>query len=231
MNIIEKIKQYIADNVFKREIVKNVQIHLAPDSISTFSDATFFKLTLKTHIIFSILYVITNFLLSLFNLSYIVEYTEIMRGYLVEGKISLLMYLLNAFPYNIIFFAFILIVFELYFSAISYLTVKVFGEKGVSFLKCISLAISSNIYILLSLFPVLLLFTIMPNSAKRDIFYMILFIGFVSIFVIAGIILQMISFIRMSKKIFNQNTGRAFLTWFSPIFVVFLFLVWIMRAP
>lgn len=26
MNIIEKIKQYITDNVFKREIVKNVQI-------------------------------------------------------------------------------------------------------------------------------------------------------------------------------------------------------------
>lgn len=61
MNIIEKIKQYITDNVFKREIVKNVQIHLAPESISTFSDATFFKLTLKTHIIFIILYIITNF--------------------------------------------------------------------------------------------------------------------------------------------------------------------------
>lgn len=44
MNIIEKIKQYIADNVFKREIVKNVQIHLAPDSISNFSDATFSNL-------------------------------------------------------------------------------------------------------------------------------------------------------------------------------------------
>ncbi|EMG23276.1 hypothetical protein LEP1GSC150_4410 [Leptospira interrogans serovar Copenhageni str. LT2050] len=44
MNIIEKIKQYITDNVFKREIVKNVQIHLAPESISTFSDATFLNL-------------------------------------------------------------------------------------------------------------------------------------------------------------------------------------------
>ncbi|TGL79165.1 hypothetical protein [Leptospira yasudae] len=226
MKLIEKIKEFASDNVFKREFKKTIHVHLHPETIQEISDKEFFKVTAKTHLIFLTLYIVVNFILSFLNLSYLVEYSQIMRGYLVEGKISVFMYLLNAFPYNIFFFAFFLLMFELYFSVGSYLTVRIFGEKNGSFLKCASLVISSNFYILLSLFPVLLFFTIMPNSAKRDIYYMILFIGFVSLFLIAGIILQTISFIRISKSAFEQNSGRAFLTWFSPLFAILLFLVW-----
>lgn len=226
MKLLEKIKQFLSDNVFKRELLKTFKTHLSPETTLNLTDGEFFKSAFKTHLLFLILYIITNFLFSLFNLSYLVEYTDIMRGYLVEGKISTFMYLLNAFPYNIFVFVFSLIIFELYFSIGSYLTVKLFGEKNVSFLRAASLVISSNIYILLSLFPILLFFSFMPASAKRDIYNMILFIGFVSIFLIAGVILQMVSFIRISKYTYAQNSGRAFLTWFLPIFAIFFFFVW-----
>ncbi|XDD51123.1 hypothetical protein AB3N59_04925 [Leptospira sp. WS92.C1] len=229
MKILKTMKLFFSDNIFRREIKYTISLHLSPKEISHLSETDFFKSTIKTHLIFLILYVVINFTLSLFNLTYLIEYSEIMRGLLAEGKVSLLMYVLNSFPYNLFAFGFLLILFELYFSIGSYLTLKIFGESGVSFLKCLSIVISSNLYILLSLFPVLFLFSVMPDGAKRDIFYMILFVGFVSVFVIAGIVLQMLSFIRVSKTIFNQNSGRGFLTWFFPVFVIFLFFYWSIR--
>ncbi|MCG6167171.1 hypothetical protein LFX25_05185 [Leptospira sp. FAT2] len=229
MKLLDKFKEFLADNIFKREIRKTVEFHLFPNRINEIDGSAFFRSTIKTHISFIALYIVVNLILSMFNLSYLVEYSQIMRGYLVEGKISVFLYLLNAFPYNIFFFAFFLIVFELYFSIGTFLTVRVFGEKNVNFRKCVSLVVSSNVYILLSLFPILFFFTIMPSSAKRDIYYMILFLGFVSLFLIAGIFLQTISFIRMSKTVFEQNIGRSFLTWFLPLFAIFLFFFWSYR--
>ncbi|PJZ59625.1 hypothetical protein [Leptospira adleri] len=229
MQLLEKIKQLTSDNLIKREIIKTFQFHLRPEKIKEIQDREFFTITLKTHLIFLTLYIVTNFLLSLLNLSYLVEYSEIMRGFLIEGKISLFMYLLNSFPYNIFFFALSLVIFELFVSVCSYLTVRIFGEKDASFLKCLSLTISSNFYVLLSLFPILILFSLMPNSAKRDIFYMVLFLGFVSLFLIAGFVLQSISYFRMVKTVFQQNNGRAFLTWFSPFLILLIFFLWIYR--
>ncbi|MBM9498972.1 hypothetical protein JWG44_01725 [Leptospira sp. 201903071] len=229
MQLFVKMKQVIANNIVKKEILKTLSFHLNPETIQGIEDKEFFKTALKTHLILLGLYIIVNFLLSLLNLSYLVEYSQVMRGFLVEGKISVLMYLLNSFPYNIFFFALSLVIFELFVSISSYFTVKTFGEKNVSFFRCASLVISSNLYVLLSFFPILFFFSLMPNSAKKDIFYMILFIGFVSLFLIIGILLQAISYFRMVKTVFQQNSGRAFLTWFSPFLILLFFFLWTYR--
>ncbi|TGK43530.1 hypothetical protein [Leptospira andrefontaineae] len=149
-----------------------------------------------------------------------------MRKNMEEGRISRLMYMLNAFPYNIFLILGSLVVFEICAGAISYFALYIFGEKERSFKRILGIVFSSNLYVLLSFFPILILLNIIPPSLKRDMFTMVAFLGFVFMFFVVGLILQATFFIRMSKQIFQQNYGRAFLTWAFPL-ILFFSIIWI----
>ncbi|WP_246835079.1 hypothetical protein [Leptospira kmetyi] len=148
-----------------------------------------------------------------------------MKKFYQEGKISWPLYVMNVFPYSILFLAVFFLMLQLISTSISYGAMWILGEPTRSFPKLLGIYFSSSLYILLSLFPVLVLFQLISKSTQEDFYKMIFFIGLNAAVLLIGIVLQSFFFIKMCKNAFNQNVGRAILTWLSPLLLLSLLVI------
>ncbi|EPG74368.1 hypothetical protein LEP1GSC058_2848 [Leptospira fainei serovar Hurstbridge str. BUT 6] len=217
----ETIKKHLLDNLFTRGFFRNLEYNLHPESVLKADSRAFLKDTFRTFGLFLLTYIAFNLFVSLFNLEYLNVYGNRMKEFYQEGRIALSMYVMNAFPYNILFMAFFILLFQLYVATISYVALWVLGEAERSYERMLGIAFSTGLYVLLSFFPILILFSIAPESIQKDTFKMVLFLSLNGIFFLTAVILQCVFYLRMTRIVFHQNYGRAILTWLGP----FLFFV------
>lgn len=215
----------LQNNWFAISFKKNLDYNLHPEKISEETSAKFLLETLKIIAIFLTLYTAMNLLFSLLNLDYLTQYGGVMKKFYQEGKISWPLYVMNVFPYSILFLAVFFLMLQLISTSISYGAMWILGEPTRSFPKLLGIYFSSSLYILLSLFPVLVLFQLISKSTQEDFYKMIFFIGLNAAVLLIGIVLQSFFFIKMCKNAFNQNVGRAILTWLSPLLLLSLLVI------
>ncbi|RHX78459.1 hypothetical protein DLM77_15215 [Leptospira yasudae] len=215
----------LQNNWFTISFKKNLGYNLHPETISEKTANQFLLDTSKIITIFLTFYIAVNLLFSLFNLDHLIQYGEVMKKFYNEGKISWSLYIMNVFPYSVLFLACFFLTLQLVNTSISYGAMWILGEPTRSFPKLLGIYLSSSLYILLSLFPVLVLFQLISKSAQDDFYKMIFFIALNAAILLIGIVLQSFFFIKMCKNAFDQNVGRAILTWLSPLLLIILFVI------
>ncbi|TGK05459.1 hypothetical protein EHQ53_17660 [Leptospira langatensis] len=222
---LEKLKALLKDNIYTRAFWKNLNYNLHPEEVLKETPKEFLRGTIKIFLLFLGTYVVFNVLVSLTNAAYLVEYGDQMKAFYDQGRISLSMYLMNSFPNSIILLAVSFLVFQYYVAGLSYVSLWILGEKDRSFRRALGIAFSTGLYVLLSFFPILVIFNVVPNSFQKDPFKMILFLSFNGIFFFGSIVVQSIFYVKMYRAVFGQNLGRALLTWLFPFFAFVTFIV------
>ncbi|PJZ26545.1 hypothetical protein CH352_05105 [Leptospira hartskeerlii] len=223
--ILERLKELVRDNFYTRAFKKNLHYNLYPETILKETPKEFFRGVFRAFLLFLGTYVVFNLLVSLTNAAYLVEYGNRMRELYDQGKVSFTLYLMNSFPNSIFMLAVLFLIFQFYFASLSYFALWVLGEGERSFRRILGIAFSTSLYVLLAFYPILVLFNIVPNSFKKDPFSMVLFLSLNGIFFFGSIIVQSVFYVRMCRKVFGQNLGRALITWFLPFFLFATFII------
>ncbi|TGK17839.1 hypothetical protein EHO61_10200 [Leptospira fluminis] len=221
MNVLEKLKLRLKDNLFTRAFLENLEFNLRPKETLSLRPKDFLIATARIYLLFLGAYVLSNVFVSLFNLGYLNEFGDRMREYYEQGRIGWAMYAMNSFPFNIFLMAAFSILFQLYSATTSYAALWILGEPDRSFARMLGIAFSTGTYFLLAFFPILISYNLVPQSVQKDTFKMSFFLGLNAAFLILAITAQCIFYVRMCRSIFQQNFGRAILTWLGP----FLFFV------
>lgn len=221
----ESIRAFLTNNIYTRYLFRNWAFGTEPRSVRELSPSEFLKQAVQIFCLFLGTYILFNLFVSLFNLPYLEEYSRQMREFYLQKKIAWSLYLMNSFPYSIFFLSGSLVLFQVYAAGSSYLALWVLGEKERSFARILGIAFSSGLYVLLAFFPVLLLFNIAPASIRTDVFQMVTFLSLNGILFFSGVILQCFFYVRMCRIVFDQNYGRAILTWLFPFFLFLLVII------
>lgn len=169
-------------------------------------------------------YLIYALLVSLLNWERLQHLRQSLTPFFKRGLLGWSFYYSSVYPYNIFYMLTLILLFQIYFAATSYIALWFLGEEKRSFYRILGITFTSSLFFVLALFPISLLYSVMPNSVQGDIFKTIYFLSLVGAFGLAGFFTQAFLFIRMCKKVFAQNFGRAFLTWFFPLFIFSSFL-------
>ncbi|EQA43435.1 Yip1 domain protein [Leptospira broomii serovar Hurstbridge str. 5399] len=210
--------------IYSEAFQENWRYSIRPETILEISPATFLLHTLRIQGLYFGTYVVFNMLVSFANWKKVQSFSSVMRTYYNEGKISFSMFLFNVFPWNLFTLVFSFLLAMLIAGSLSHLFLWLLGEERKSYFRILGITAFSNFYILLSFFPILLLFNIAPGSFRQDTFKLVFFLSLNGIFLLAGFLLQAILFVRGLKSCFGLNTGKAVLTWSFPL-VLFAFLI------
>ncbi|PJZ48499.1 hypothetical protein [Leptospira saintgironsiae] len=224
-HLLERLKELVQDNFYTRGFKKNLHYNLYPEDILKETPKEFFKGVFRVFLLFLGTYVVFNLLVSLTNAAYLLEYGDRMKELYDQGKVSFTLYLMNSFPNSIFMLAVLFLIFQFYFASFSYLALWVLGEEGRSYRRILGIAFSTSLYVLLAFYPILILFNVTPNSFKKDPFSMVLFLSLNGIFFFGAIILESVFYVRMCRRVFGQNLGRALITWFLPFFSFATFII------
>lgn len=214
------LNKIFQNNWLKTSFKENLDINLNPENITKESPWQFLKRTLRITAVYLISYVIVNLIFSLLNLDFLIKYGDVMRNFYSQGKISWSLYLMNVFPFSVFFLAFFFLFLQVISAVIGYGAMWILGEPTRSFLRLLGIYLSSSLYILISLFPILVLFQLLSKNTQDDFYKMIFFIGLNAALLLIGFVSQSFFFLKMCKSTFNQNWGRAILTWLSPLLLL-----------
>ncbi|TGK01117.1 hypothetical protein EHO59_12905 [Leptospira semungkisensis] len=220
----DRIIALLKDNIYTRAFFRNLNYQLHPEEIAKMSPQAFLKDSVRIFLLFLVTYVVCNFLLSFIHLDFLNRYAARMLELYTQKRISWSLYLMNTFPYSILFLAGFSVIFQVYVAIVSFASLWVLGESDRSFARMLGIAFSTGVYVLLSFFPILVLYSIAPRSIQHDVFQMTFYLGLNAAFFIIGSAAQSVFYIRMSRTLFSQTTGRAILTWLGPfLFFVIVF--------
>ncbi|EMN89507.1 hypothetical protein [Leptospira weilii] len=220
-----KLNRLLRNNWFTISFQKNLNYNLNPEEIVKESPFQFLKQTLKITSIFLIFYIVVNLIFSLLNLDYLLKYGDVMENFYKQGKISWSLYLMNVFPYSVFFLAFFFMILQIISAFISYGAMWILGEPTRSFLRLLGIYHSSCLYILFALLPILVLFQFVPKNIQENFYGMVFFIGLNAALLLIGFFAQSYFFIKMCKRTFDQNLGRAILTLLSPFLLLSILVI------
>lgn len=161
--------------IYSEAFQENWRYSIRPETILEISPATFLLHTLRIQGLYFGTYVVFNMLVSFANWKKVQSFSSVMRTYYNEGKISFSMFLFNVFPWNLFTLVFSFLLAMLIAGSLSHLFLWLLGEERKSYFRILGITAFSNFYILLSFFPILLLFNIAPGSFRQDTFKLVFF--------------------------------------------------------
>lgn len=169
--------------------------------------------------LFTIILILFHFFLQLFPLGSYVKKTPF-----AKYKTGLF------FPWSKFYFPLTWFLYILVVGALRYLSLVIMAEKNTSFLNSMSVSVYSTLPLIISGLFLNSMYSLFPPISENNytmgkfqlILALILFFG--------AIMWEGKIYISLGKQIFQQNTGRAFLTWFFPAFsflvLFFLFIAY-----
>ncbi|MCB1178663.1 MAG: hypothetical protein KDK36_13845 [Leptospiraceae bacterium] len=203
-----------------KKISKYISILFYSSRISKEDFKDYFKHTLVAFSLINILYILAQYILYEFNKEFQIKINKSLELLYKNHKISYFHLKLQSYPYSLISGIFYIIIFLLFCIMIQYLFHLIMGEKKKDIKKLVMINILSfNPFYILFLITLLITSYINQNNLNNYLLHFLL-IGFYFSLIILGIIIFALIFIKQSKRHFSQNTGRAFLTWISPMMIL-----------
>ncbi|BDA79614.1 hypothetical protein LPTSP3_g25440 [Leptospira kobayashii] len=209
-----------------KNIVKNPIIEYDKNT----SPREVFRIGLRYFLYFSFTYMFFYFLLFLCAYPYYSKLNEALQlDFAAKGN-SGLSYLLNSYPFNVVYVFSALIIFIFYITVFSYYLAKFLESDDRSFLAHFGICLHSTAGLITVLFIVLIVNSIFPFSQPVGyVFFGLLIAAWMILFGI-GIYLSARIFIKASNEYFGHNKRRAGLTWLVPLFLFCYFVFGILTA-
>ncbi|MEM7183622.1 MAG: hypothetical protein AAF518_22130 [Spirochaetota bacterium] len=130
------------------------------------------------------------------------------------------------FPTAKLYFALVWFLYVVVNGSIRYVALRLFGEERIDFAKSLVQTALATVPLMLSGVFVHILYDIFPPKFDRNVSLAKGQLALAGLSFFASFVWEARIFILISKSWFGQNTGRAFLIWFFPVFV-FLVLVFV----
>ncbi|TGN16948.1 hypothetical protein [Leptospira idonii] len=172
----------------------------------------------------SITYVIFYFLAFLVGYPYYSRMNEAMLADFQMKGHSNFTYIMNSYPFNVVYIFSALILFVFFVSALGYFFAKFFEEDKREFRAHLGICLHATSLLIFILFFVFIANTIFPFRQPVGI---VLFSSLIALWIIffgLGLYLSSKIFVGASYSYFSQNKRRAALTWLFPL-LLFIYMV------
>lgn len=167
--------------------------------------------------------------------SYSVNFQEIQALNLRYSKlfeqrnISPFLYSMNTYPYTIFWSVFFIYLFQFFSIGVKTLILKGFSEKNSSFWAAGAIELVSFSRFILCLFPILLYARVYPQSWKQELIPLIFYTSIYMITLLLGLWYFLQNNLKLSIETFLLPKGRAFFILLSPLLIVGVMIMSIMR--
>ncbi|WP_411821938.1 hypothetical protein [Leptospira sp. 'Mane'] len=226
MSFLKKIVSPAYHILYWKNVIKNPVIEYDKST----SPKEVFRIGLRYFLYFSLTYMVFYFLLFLCAYPYYSKLNEALRlDFEAKGNSSL-SYLLNSYPFNVIYVFSALILFVLFVTVFSYYLARFLETESRSFLAHFGVCLHSTAGLVSVLFVVLIVNSVFPFSQPVGYLLFGLLVASWLILFAAGLYLSTRIFIKASYGYFNQNKKRASLTWLLPLLVFGYFVFGIITA-
>ncbi|PJZ78148.1 hypothetical protein CH365_06995 [Leptospira neocaledonica] len=187
----------------------------------------FLIISLIGEAILIVFYVILNLVVT-----YTTNYEEVvalnirMRYLFDQREVSPFLYSMNTYPYTVFWGAFFIILFQTISILSRWGLIRLFSEKYTDLQRIALAEIHSFSRFFISLFPLLFIAKIFPQSWKLQLLPLIFYVSVYMLTILFGAFFYLKRWILVTNAILEQPKGRSIITWSFPLLITGL-LVWI----
>ncbi|AGS80831.1 hypothetical protein LEP1GSC047_0914 [Leptospira phage vB_LinZ_10-LE1] len=200
-----------------------------PNSTDILEDSkSFFKRAFFSEVGLLVLYSSLNLLIT-YSINYrqTITANRYYESLFNQQGISPFLYSMNTYPYVIIWVLFFILLFQIYSMTLKFWILRSFTEKNVLFIRVAGMEAVSFSNFILFLFPVLIYSKLFPNNYKSNLIPLVLYSSVYFITIFGGMLYYFKSWVRLSKEVFLQPTGRAVFVCFAPLLLLAFLILWI----